>query len=81
MPVSEVSVLKPKDPSIEDWDDWPTYSLKNIKVIDQVTGLPVSLFTAHKSHPVKVIGHLEAIDDDQSHLSNIHSSQIILLAH
>lgn len=79
MPVSEESVLKPKDPSIENWDDWPTYSLKNIKVFDQVTGLPVSLFTAHKSHPVKVIGHLEAIDDDQSHLSNIHSSQIMLL--
>lgn len=68
MPVSEESVLEPKDPSIENCDDWPTYSLKNIKVLDQLTGLPVSLLTAHKSHPVKVIGHLEAIDDDKSHL-------------
>lgn len=70
MPVSEESVLEPKDPSIEDWDDWPTYSLKNIKVFDPLSALPVSLFTAHKSHPVTVIGHLETIEDDQSHLSN-----------
>lgn len=81
MPVSEESVLKPKDPSIENWDDWPTYSLKNIKVLEQLTALPVSLFTAHKSHPVKVIGHLETIDDDQSHLSNICSSRSMSVAH
>lgn len=80
MPVSEESVLEPKDPSIENWDDWPTYSLKNIRVFNPLTALPVSLFTAHKSHPVKVIGHLETIDDDKSHLGNILSSQIKLLA-
>ncbi|MCJ1467463.1 hypothetical protein MMC07_006088 [Pseudocyphellaria aurata] len=68
MTVSEESVLEPKDPSIENWDDWPTYSLTNIEVLDQLTALPVSLFSAHKDHPVKVIGHLETIDDDLSHL-------------
>lgn len=81
MTVSEESVLEPKDPSIENCDDWPIYSLKNIKVHDKLTGLPVSLLTAHKSHPVKVIGHLETVDEDKLHLGIILLSQTLLLAH
>ena len=71
MPIPEDVVLEPKDPSIKDWDDWPTYSLRKIKVSSQQTGEPVSLLRAHKDHPVNVIGHLEPVDSEQSHLGVI----------
>lgn len=73
MIVSEVSVLEPKDPSIENWDDWPTYCLKSINITSESSALPVSLLTAHNDCPVKVIGHLDTIDSEQSHLSIMNS--------
>lgn len=74
MTTPEVDILLPKDSLIENWDDWPTYTLKNIEISSQLTGLPVSLLTAHKDNPVKVIGYLETIDAEQLHLGNLLKS-------
>lgn len=70
MTIPEETVLEFKDPSIKDWDDWPTYSLRKVKVFSQKTGEPASLLTAHKDHSVRVLGQLDTIDAEQSHLSN-----------
>ena len=78
MLVREDAVLEPKDPSIENCDDWPTYSLRKIKITSHVTGEPVSLLKAHKDHPVKVVGYLEPIDSEQSHLGIAISSRYLL---
>jgi hypothetical protein len=69
MPISELDVLEPKDPSIRNWDDWPTYVLRKTNIISQKTGEPTSLLKAHRDHAVKITGYLETIDSDQSHLS------------
>lgn len=71
MTFSELDVLEPKDPSIENWDDWPTYSLRKTSIISQKTGESISLLKAHKDHAVKITGYLETIDSDQSHLGMI----------
>lgn len=72
MTILEEAVLESKDPSIENWDDWPTYSLKKIYIYTKESKEPVSLLQAHKDHSVNIIGHLEPIDADQSHLSISH---------
>lgn len=62
MAVSEASVLRAKDPSIADSDDWPVYSLTEVNVFSGLTGETVSLFTANDDHSIRVIGCLEKID-------------------
>lgn len=73
MALSEVDVLKPKDPSIVSWDDWPTYTLRKTSIISQVTGESVSLLKAHKDHAVKITGYLDTITSDQAQQSKIAS--------
>ena len=60
----EEDVLKPKDPSLRNSDEWPTFNLKKITVASQKTGELCSLLTAHKGHPVTVSGKLEKVDSD-----------------
>lgn len=60
----EEDVLKPKDPSLRNSDEWPTFNLKKITVVSQKTGELCSLLAAHKSHPVTVSGKLEKVDRD-----------------
>ena len=69
MAVSEELVLQKKDSAIENHDDWPNFVLQRITVLLQATEEPTSLLKAHKDHPVKVIGYLDTIDAEHSHLS------------
>ena len=64
MAIPEDDVLKPKDPSLRNSDEWPTFNLKKISVTSQKTGKVCSLLAAHKGHPVIVSGKLEKIDRD-----------------
>ena len=64
MAILEDAVLKPKDPSLRNSDEWPTFNLKKINVFSQKTGQLCSLLAAHKGHPVIVSGKLEKIDSD-----------------
>ena len=64
MAILEEDVLKPKDPSLRNSDEWPTFNLKKISVTSQKTGELCSLLAAHKGHPVTVLGRLEKIDND-----------------
>ncbi len=63
-----------RDPSIKNSDDWPVYPLKKVKIVSESTGLPVSLFTAHQGHPIRVLGYLDRIDGDNAQNSNISVS-------
>lgn len=75
MPVPEHLILEPKDSSIEDDDkDWPDFSLSKIKVYSQ-TGELVSLLKAHKDNPVNVIGRLEPVEPEHSHLGMLPSTK------
>ncbi|KAM0800179.1 hypothetical protein BDR22DRAFT_821937 [Usnea florida] len=64
MEILEEDVLKPKDPSLINSDEWPTFNLKKINVTSQRTGKVCSLLAAHKAHPVIVSGKLEKVDSD-----------------
>ena len=66
MAVPETKLLWPKDPRITDSDDWPSYALRKAKVLSKTTGELVSLLAAHDGQPVKVLGTLEAVDDEYS---------------
>ena len=71
MAVLEEDVLKPtprpKNSASINSDDWPTFYLSKGSVVSQKDGEPVSLLSAHKSHPVKVTGILR-VPDDARHL-------------
>ena len=64
MAILEEDVLKPKDPSLLNSDEWPTFNLKKINVTSQKTGEICSLLAAHKAHPVLVSGKLDKVDSD-----------------
>ena len=64
MAISEEDVLEPKDLSLRNSDEWPTFNLKKISVTSQMTGELCSLLAAHKGHPVTVSGKLEKVDSD-----------------
>lgn len=64
MAILEEDLLKPKDPSLRNSDEWPTFNLKRINVTSQKTGELCSLLAAHKAHPVTVSGKIEKIDSD-----------------
>ena len=64
MAILEEDVLKPKDPSLRNSDEWPTFNLKRISVTSQKTGELCSLLAAHKAYPVTVSGKIEKIDSD-----------------
>lgn len=74
MAIPEDDILKPKDPSLHNSDDWPTFNLKKISVTSSKTGEQVSLLSAHKGHPVIVSGKLEKVDNDLLPLSMMNYS-------
>ncbi|CAF9943401.1 MAG: hypothetical protein ALECFALPRED_000294 [Alectoria fallacina] len=64
MAIPEEDVLKPKDASLRNSDEWPTFNLQKISVTSQKTGEVCSLLAAHKANPVIVLGKLEKVDSD-----------------
>ena len=69
MATLEDDLLEPKDPSLRNSDEWPTFNIKKIGVTSQKTGEVCSLLAAHKAHPVVVTGKLEKVDSDLLPLS------------
>ena len=69
MAIFEEDVLKSKDPSLRNSDEWPSFNLKKISVTSQTSGELCTLLAAHKGHPVTVLGKLEKVDTDLLPLS------------
>ena len=68
MSVNEDVVLQPKDPSLQNSDEWPTFPLTNANIVSTATGKATSLLSAYKANPVRVTGQLKDIDDELLHL-------------
>ena len=68
MPLHESEILKPKDPSLTDDNEWPEFLLTNAEVYDAKTGDLVSLIHADEHAPVSVRGKLETPHVSQAHL-------------
>ena len=80
MAILEEDVLKPRDPTLRNSDEWPTFNLKKISVTSSKTGEQVSLLSAHKAHPVIVSGKLDKVDSEllplgTMYLLNTHASE------
>lgn len=65
--VNEDVVLQPKDTTITDTDQWPSYAMRQVNIVLQGTSERVSLLEAHAGQPVKVSGKLETIPPEQQH--------------
>jgi hypothetical protein len=64
----EEAVLLPIDPSITDENDWWEFSLTDVKVMKPGKMLYANLLDASEQNPVQVIGVLEQVPKDQTHL-------------
>ena len=49
-------------------DQWPEFSIKDVRIASQVTNRPISLLSARVGHAVRVAGRLEEIDPAHMHL-------------
>ena len=77
MLIKEEILLEPRDPSLQNPDEWPSFPNKNIRVTSQKTGKDVSLLSAHPENAVNVSGKLDQIDDELLHLGT--PIQLVLL--
>ncbi|KAF2762772.1 hypothetical protein EJ05DRAFT_14125 [Pseudovirgaria hyperparasitica] len=66
--IAECNVLKPKDPTLKDNNDWELYTLNNAEVRDATTGELRSLLMADAMQPVTVTGNLEQVSRKQQKL-------------
>ncbi|KAJ5747480.1 uncharacterized protein N7511_009176 [Penicillium nucicola] len=64
----EEAVLLPIDPSITDENDWWEFSLTDVKVMKPGKMLYANLLDATEQNPVQVIGVLEQVPKNQTHL-------------
>ena len=62
-PVPEDKFLHPKDAKLTSSDDWPTFTISHVKIVSQQKNELVSLLSANKNNPAKVIGWLEEVED------------------
>lgn len=65
MIVPEGTVLRPKDPGIEDDNEWPEFKLKKARVYERDGRTLTSLLTAANKSGLVVRGQLAEIDSDQ----------------
>ncbi|KAK8154488.1 hypothetical protein IWX90DRAFT_391220 [Phyllosticta citrichinensis] len=68
MPVHESEVLRPRDPSITNENDWEEFILENAKVHDDETKSLTTLLHTDNLSPVTVVGRLKPVASEQAHL-------------
>lgn len=61
----EDRVLQPLDPPSEDVNEWPDFSLTEVKIFYQGTGKYADLLEASEKVPLCVLGELAPLDEEQ----------------
>lgn len=64
----EDQILKPRDPSVEDENEWEEFSLTDVKVLIPGKSRYANLLDASPDNPVRVVGSLNEVEDEQGHL-------------
>lgn len=64
----EDQILKPRDPSVEDENEWEEFSLADVKVLIPGKSRYANLLDASPDNPVRVVGSLNEVEDEQGHL-------------
>ncbi|PGH19431.1 hypothetical protein AJ80_03931 [Polytolypa hystricis UAMH7299] len=61
-------VLRARDPSITDENDWEEFALTDVKVLVPGKARYANVLSASVDNPVSVTGQLEIVEEDQEHL-------------
>lgn len=69
----EDQVLKPRDPSVEDENEWQEFSLTDVKVLIPGKSRYANLLDASPDNPVRVVGSLNEVEDEQGHLGMMNA--------
>lgn len=64
----EEQVLKTRDPSVDDENEWEEFSLIDVKVLIPGKSRYANLLATSPEHPVRVLGCLDEIEEEQAHL-------------
>ena len=65
MAIAEENILKPKNSAIQDFNDWPTYTLRRVKCFSE-DGALVSLLSAHTDNALRIVGALDTVNSELS---------------
>lgn len=60
-PLDEAEVLKPKDPTLQDEDDWEEFTLSSVEVFDADGEELTGLIAAEEGKPLMVVGKLDRL--------------------
>lgn len=64
----EEQVLAARDPSVEDENEWEEFSLTDVKILIPGKSRYANLLTASPDNPVRVIGNLDEVEEEQASL-------------
>ncbi|MBE7182380.1 MAG: hypothetical protein INR71_14450, partial [Terriglobus roseus] len=68
MALAEAKLLKARDQTIRDEDEWPQFPVSDVEVRDPKTGDLISLLHADTKKPLVLTGKLGPLQKDQAHL-------------
>jgi hypothetical protein len=66
----EENVLTSKNPSIEDENEWEEFRLTDVKILIPGKSRYANLLTVSPDNPVRVIGCLDEVEEEQESLGN-----------
>ena len=66
--IPEHKILKPRDPSIEDENEWEQFQLSNVEVRNSTTNELSNLLLADAHNPLCVTGRLENVEPEQAQI-------------
>ncbi|KAH8696202.1 hypothetical protein BGW36DRAFT_380438 [Talaromyces proteolyticus] len=64
----EDQVLKPRDPAVDDENDWEEFSLTDVKILIPGKSRYANLLATTPDNPVRVIGCLDEVEEEQARL-------------
>ena len=69
MPIlPESTILTPRDPKLEDDNDWEQFQLTNVEVRNTTTNELSSVLLADANNPLYITGRLKNVEPEQAHL-------------
>lgn len=77
----EDQILKPRDPSVEDENEWEEFSLTDVKILVPGKSRYANLLATSPENPVRVIGCLSEVEEEQKDLGNNPSHCFFELPH
>ena len=69
--IAEHRILKPRDPSIEDSNEWEQFQLTGVEVRNATTNELSSMLLADAHNPLSVMGRLGNVEPEQAHLCTL----------